>query len=161
MSSHRIADCDFRAPDWVCPVCGTKGKEGTRRNCKPRRLKVRPAEDDRPAASLRHTPPIPQHGPGTELKHLLAELKITEKIGCGCNALIVEMNALGVEGCRLPENRDRILAAMRGKLPEWGLVEKLRAGILAAWNGVPLSLEGLYDEAVRRAEARVISSPSA
>ncbi|MGD9723282.1 MAG: hypothetical protein AB7O59_18385 [Pirellulales bacterium] len=44
---------------------------------------------------------------------------------------------------------------------KWGWGEKLSAGIKAAWSGLPLSLEGLYDEAVNRAEAKQAASAAA
>src|SRR5688500_12671475 len=40
------------------------------------------------------------HGPGSELATLFAEVSITEKVGCDCQAIAAEMNRAGPAGCR-------------------------------------------------------------
>ena len=91
-------------------------------------------------------------GPGTELRLLFGQLNLHGKDDCGCAGMAAEMDMLGAEGCRAKaaELADRL----RQKAAEVGWKEKLSAGILAAWNGLPLTIEGLLEEAIRRAEVK-------
>lgn len=92
-------------------------------------------------------------GPGTELKHLLASIGITEASGCGCGAKAAEMNRWGVAGCK--EHRAEIIAWLREQQQKAGWAATLTAGINAVAAGLwlnPLDLLGsLVDEAIRRA----------
>jgi hypothetical protein len=78
----------------------------------------------------------PQHGPGTELKKLLAELGITNFAGCGCGNKMRQMNRWGVEGCR--EN----FATIRGWIAEAqakaGWLATITAATRAATTGLAL-----------------------
>lgn len=96
--------------------------------------------------------PIPTAGPGTELKKLLLQMGIEQKPGCSCRRLMSQMNVWGIAGSREESNRARTLADMRANKDKWGWGSYFKAGIIAIWSGLPLTLEGLYDEAVRLAE---------
>lgn len=94
--------------------------------------------------------PAIEEGPGTELHKLIAELGITPTPTCPCEQMRLRMNAWGPAGCR--EHREEILAHMRTAYDEASVVTKLRAGVLALAKDLPLTLAGLLDEAIRRAE---------
>lgn len=57
--------------------------------------------------------PLVSHGPGTELKKLLAMVGIHASSNCGCNKMADEMNRLGPDWCR--ENMDVILGSMESE----------------------------------------------
>lgn len=90
--------------------------------------------------------------PGTELMRLLRELKVQPKKGCPCNQRRWQMDEWGIDGCHA--NRATIIAWMQDGFDLAGLGEKLKAGALALAKGLPLTLDGLLDEAIRRAEAK-------
>ena len=52
-----------------------------------------------PARTVRPPPP-PGHGPGTELKALLARLVIVASQGCACNSMAAKMDRYGPQWCR-------------------------------------------------------------
>lgn len=89
-------------------------------------------------------------GPGTHLALMLKTLGIEETTGCGCQSRVRQMDAWGCDGCR--EYREEIV----GWLTEAAWAAKLsavKAAALAVANGLPLTIGGLIDEAIRRAEA--------
>lgn len=96
-------------------------------------------------------------GVGDHLKELNAELKIRMKQGCNCPALLAEMNALGVDGCR--QNRTRLVKSLAENAAKytWGetftaAVNSLKTGL--AWQIDLLDPYGsLLDEAIRRADS--------
>jgi hypothetical protein len=57
------------------------------------------------------------------------------------------MNACGPSGCR--EHRAEIIRHLESQ-KDASLAEKLRAGALAMANGLPLTIGGLVDEAIKR-----------
>jgi len=59
--------------------------------------------------------------PGTELKKLLARIKITSTPDCSCNRVAQEMDQWGPDECEKPERIDYILAAMRQNAEKRGL----------------------------------------
>jgi len=63
------------------------------------------------------------HGPGTELKKLLAgwPFYITSSPDCSCNRVAAEMDQWGADVCEEPEKQDYILAAMRENAEKRGL----------------------------------------
>jgi hypothetical protein len=69
------------------------------------------------------TPAPPGHGPGTELKKLLAgwPFYITSSPDCSCNRVAAEMDSWGADVCEEPEKQDYILAAMRENAEKRGL----------------------------------------
>ena len=89
--------------------------------------------------------------PGTELKALIASLGV-EPAGCGCDGFAAKMDRWGVEGCR--HRMAEIAERLRGQAERLGWREKLKAGALALANGLPLTIEGLVEEAIRRAEEK-------
>ena len=97
-------------------------------------------------------PQPPSAGPGTELTALFAELDISEKPGCNCRAIAAEMDSAGVSGCR--ERREYFLGKLEENAKLYSWWEKIKAGSAAWMAGAPLSLGGLFDEAVRRAGAK-------
>ncbi|REK19178.1 MAG: hypothetical protein DWQ37_01945 [Planctomycetota bacterium] len=94
--------------------------------------------------------------PGAMLAHLLAELGIVQRQGCGCQNRARQMDDWGVEGCR--EHRAQIAAWLRTDLRRYGWRERLRAAVRAVRTGLAFRLNpfdlftGLVDEAIRRAE---------
>jgi hypothetical protein len=60
---------------------------------------------------LPEPPAPPTHGPGTELKKLLARVGITATPDCACNARAAEMDRQGVEWCEA--NIDTIVGWLR------------------------------------------------
>jgi hypothetical protein len=91
-----------------------------------------------------------QPRPGHELFHLFRELRIKPKKGCECAALRAEMNRLGVAGCR--EQREELLARLRDNAALYGLGEWAAAGWQAIKQDKPITLGGLLDLAIERAE---------
>ena len=61
----------------------------------------------------------PTHGPGTELKKLLAKVGITASPDCACNARAAEMDRQGVEWCEA--NLDTIVGWLREQAEARGL----------------------------------------
>ena len=106
----------------------------------------------------------PGFGPGTEMFHLLESIGVTERPGCSCKAVALQMDYWGVEGCRLPDRYEWILQNVKANAEKWTWAEKLRiaasaattsAGWKLAWKINPLKLEeSLIDEAIRRAEEK-------
>jgi FkbM family methyltransferase len=92
----------------------------------------------------------PDWGPGTELHELFEALGIKPKASCACEARRRQMDLWGIEGCQL--NRQSILDWLKESYAEstWG--EAIAAGFWSVLQGTPKSLEGLFDEALRRAE---------
>jgi hypothetical protein len=71
-----------------------------------------------------HEPPQPiGHGPGTELKKLLAgwPFYITSSPDCSCNRVAAEMDAWGADECERPERMAYIVAAMRENAARRGI----------------------------------------
>ena len=68
-------------------------------------------------------PPVATHGPGTELKKLLAgwPFRITASPDCSCNRVAGEMDSWGSDECDRPERIEYILAAMRENAERRGL----------------------------------------
>jgi hypothetical protein len=63
--------------------------------------------------------PVPTHGPGTELKALLARVGIVAAPDCSCNARAAEMDRQGVEWCEA--NLDTIVGWLREQAEARGL----------------------------------------
>jgi hypothetical protein len=61
----------------------------------------------------------PTHGPGTELKALLARVGIVAAPDCACNARAAEMDRQGVEWCEA--NLDTIVGWLREQAEARGL----------------------------------------
>jgi hypothetical protein len=68
---------------------------------------------------LPEPPAPPTHGPGTELKKLLARVGITASPDCACNARAAEMDRQGVEWCE--GNLDTIVGWLREQAEARGL----------------------------------------
>jgi hypothetical protein len=107
---------------------------------------------DGPRPKIQRTQPAtvtiaPQFGPGTELHKLLHAMGFTPG-GCNCDAWRDRMNTWGVDGCR--EHRQEIIDHLESMKDSATLKDKLRAGVLAVANGLPLTIPGLVDEAIRR-----------
>lgn len=104
-----------------------------------------------PVANVHHRcHATPENGPGTELHKLIAELGLTPTASCCCEAMQQKMNAWGPGGCR--EHREEILAHLRTAYSKTDWPTKLKAGALAIAQGLTLTLDGLLDEAIQRAE---------
>lgn len=122
--------------------------------------RAREPVERKPAEQLNHQPaPIPQEGPGTELKELLTSLGLTEAAsGCmgGCGGFAAQMNLWGVQGCR--ENRDAIIRRLNDESKKVGWLDKLKAAKEAGKQFLFFNpfdpAPGLLDEAIRRAESK-------
>jgi hypothetical protein len=68
---------------------------------------------------LPQPPATPAHGPGTELKALLARVGIVSSPDCSCNARAAEMDRQGVEWCEA--NLDTIVGWLREQAEARGL----------------------------------------
>jgi hypothetical protein len=101
-------------------------------------------------------------GPGTELKRLLESLHLQSQAGCGCDAMVLQMNVWGVEGCRA--HRAIIVEKLREARGQVGLQRLLAAAGRALATGLafqvnPLDpIPDLLEEAIRRAEHKASSS---
>jgi hypothetical protein len=71
------------------------------------------------AVAINEPPAPPTHGPGTELKKLLARVGITASPDCSCNARAAEMDRQGVEWCEA--NLDTIVGWLREQAEARGL----------------------------------------
>jgi hypothetical protein len=125
-------DCDFTTGQ--CPECGKKYPHGTRRNC-PKKSHHR-------------------NSPGTLLHALIKEIGV--KYSChACGAMVAQMNAWGVEGCQLPENRQRIIAKLKQGAKEASWSDRFSALVgmaTAGWLNPLRPFESMLDEAIRRSE---------
>lgn len=96
--------------------------------------------------------PAPQHGPGTELKALLASLGLTAS-GCGCDRYAAQMDVWGVDGCQ--QRRADIVEHLREQRDKAGWGAVLTAAGRAAAQGLRVDildpLGWLVDEAMKRA----------
>jgi len=96
--------CVFDSSGVVCVRCGyTAPAPNVIRNC----------------VLLNEPPTQPTHGPGTELKKLLARVGITATPDCACNARAAEMDRQGVEWCEA--NIDTIVGWLREQAHARGL----------------------------------------
>jgi hypothetical protein len=76
--------------------------------------KPKPGHEPQPAA-----PPAPTHGPGTELKKLLARVGIAATPNCSCNARARTMDEKGCDWCE--QNLDEIVGWLREESAKRGL----------------------------------------
>ena len=102
--------CAFPAGASACSVCGDYAPDPSfPRNC----------SGPRAPGSAVVAEPLPAHGPGTELKKLLALIGITAAPDCACNAHAAEMDAKGGEWCAA--NLDTIVGWLREQATARGL----------------------------------------
>lgn len=94
-------------------------------------------------------PAPPAVGPGTELTAML-KLIVDDESCSMCGLRAAQMNAWGVAGCR--EHRTEIIDWLMVAANERGWMVKIQAGVRARRHCLPLSIGGLVDEAIRRAE---------
>lgn len=93
----------------------------------------------------------PAEGPGTELTALFASINVTERADCNCKAISAAMDKAGVAGCRV--RREFFLSKLNENAAKYNWWEKLKA-VPGALSVGAVTLGGLYDEAVRRAEVK-------
>jgi hypothetical protein len=79
------------------------------------------------------------------------ELGVKPASGCDCAKLRSEMNQLGPDKCR--ERKSGLVARLQRNAAKYGLGEWAAAGWSALWQGKPLTLSGLLDLAIQRAES--------
>jgi hypothetical protein len=105
--------CLFPPGENTCPVCGLY----TPNTAIPRNCRGEKAVDGNWTAAAN------AHGPGTELKKLLAgwPFFITSSPGCSCNRVAREMDIWGPDECEQPVRVDYVLAAMRENAEKRGL----------------------------------------
>lgn len=90
------------------------------------------------------------HGPGTHLAIMLGQMGIKSEGSCGCFEKQVQMDYLGSMGCR--KERAKFLEHLKTAYKKADIPTKATALKLAIREGLPLTLGGLLDEAIRRAE---------
>lgn len=121
-------------------------------------------ERDKPETKIRIWPK--GFGPGTELKRMLESYGVETREDCGCRGLQLQMDELGVEGCRT--NFDAIADQIRknGEKWEWlqkqdgkwNMRSKLKVGFAALMDGTAIKINpldpapGLLSVAIDRAE---------
>lgn len=99
-----------------------------------------------------HQCSLEQHGPGTELKKIIADLELTGVKGCGCGQKASVMDAWGVGGCRA--NRDTIAKWIKKSLAKVSFGKRLAAYRKlrkADWFSHLDPYGSVVDEAIRRA----------
>lgn len=131
MFSYSPLDCDLRTG--LCPDCGKRGKTTAKRNC---------------AAKINR--PVPTTGPGTELEGLIKLLGKSINQSCECGRIRDWMNLWGVEGCRA--NLEFIVGHLESQKQLQSLWTLAAAAALAVRHGLPPSVRGLVEEAIKRAE---------
>ena len=95
-------------------------------------------------------------GVGTELHKLLESLGVKPTASCQCAAKRAEWDRNGVAWAR--EHKAEIVAHVQEAYDAASVLDKLRAGANAMTQGLPMTIEGLVEEAIRRAE---LASPAA
>ena len=99
-------------------------------------------------------------GPGSEFASLAASIGIHEAAGCDCQTIKREMDLLGVYGCR--GRREQLLAKLRHSAKQYGWWDRIKAGGNLLRTGqifqTGVTLEGLLDEAILRAEAMHVAA---
>jgi hypothetical protein len=119
-------------------------------------------DEFRPKSTIIPWPP--GFGPGTEMFRMLEALGVTERPGCSCKAVALQMDYWGPAICKQPEPYAWILKNVKENSEKWTWAEKLQIGAKAtlkregwalAFRLNPLRLEeSLIDEAIRRAEEK-------
>lgn len=112
-------------------------------------------EEDRPPTPIIPWPP--GFGPGTELRKMLASIGVHQIPGCDCLSKMIEMDVLGVEGCRAKQ--DDLAKYLKDNAPRWGWEGILNAAVWTVLTGMVFRINptdpfpSLIKEAIRRAEA--------
>lgn len=119
-----------------CPVCGAEA-----------RSKYRDPAMRKQLCGVVRT----GRGVGDHLFDVLKEIGVKPASGCDCEKLRREMNQLGTDGCR--ERKSGLVMRLQRNAGKYGIGEWASAGWSALWQGKPLSLAGLLDLAIERAEA--------
>ena len=100
--------------------------------------------------------PTTEHGVGDKLASLLKSLRFTAKENCGCRELQLELNTLGVDGCR--REFDRLVAVLQEKYATTTWIDRMKATGLAIITGLAFRLSidnpipDLLREAIRQSE---------
>ncbi len=97
----------------------------------------------------------PNYGPGTELHLMLDKMGFRldpKNLSCKCQAMIDKMNRWGVKGCR--DNKVEIAKHLNEQKHLTPMHEKIKAGAIAWKAGIPLTVDGMIDEAIVRAEKK-------
>lgn len=98
-------------------------------------------------------PPKPAGSVGTRLHDVILSLGIKPKPNCGCRALMLEMDNLGVKG--VAEKREHYADALRKRADKFGVATWIAAGTAAVLSGLAFKINpldpmpGLLDEAIR------------
>lgn len=88
-------------------------------------------------------------GPGNELALIFHSIR-AGPLGPNCNDTRQKMNAWGSEGCRT--HRDKILTSIKAKYDRTPRLHRVMCGFHAVVRRYPLSIPGMVDLALRRAE---------
>ena len=96
--------------------------------------------------------PPPAYGVGSVLKEIFSELGIEPKASCGCNAKAAYLDRMKIQWCK--EHLAEIIAWMEEAYDSSTLVEWMTAGVQALWQRKPVTLAGILDLAIERAEQK-------
>lgn len=137
----------------------TFSRDGVRIRCERCDFSIAWTKDGLPKRNCRiPLPPAPNFGPGTELASLIKQLGGTDEHGCGCKAMIEQMNRWGVDACR--EHRAEIVAQLTASAAKWGIADWLSGGWKAVTSGLLFTVANadpigsLVDLAIQRATER-------
>lgn len=105
-----------------------------------------------PVERIRHLCPKrkPGHGPGTHLALMINQMGIKAEGTCACFEKQVRMDYLGSAGCRREWNE--LYDHLRMAYKSADIATKAGALKRALHYGLPLTISGLLEEAIRRAE---------
>jgi hypothetical protein len=104
----------------ICDACGIHyADDRYARVCRPLSFWLDQQRPSDTSEKIEPPTPPPTHGPGTELKKLLAKVGITATPDCSCNARAAEMDRQGVEWCEA--NLDTIVGWLREQATARGL----------------------------------------
>lgn len=132
------------------PLCGPNSTNSYRKHwnkdplpgdCETDRL-----QQSTTVASSRRAKPLV----GDAMATLIAEYGLSAKSSCSCKSWAGKMNEWGIEGCR--EHRGDIINHLNEAYHAAKWWQKLQAAGKAVWHSLPLTLGGMVDEAIRRAE---------
>lgn len=91
----------------------------------------------------------PVTGPGTELKKLLAANGYATTKGCGCKDKTMQMNRMGVDGCR--KNLETIIDWLVDSAKKAGWLERLAVSSPGVSSWARREIRGMIEEAIKRA----------
>lgn len=108
---------------------------------------LKPFKFDKPKQVAKSPSPLV----GDEMTSLVAEYNLAAKSSCSCKSWEGKMNDWGVSGCR--EHREEIISHLSEAYHAATWWDTFKAAGSAVYHSLPLTLGGMVDEAIRRAES--------